>query len=76
MLKDYTMCKDRYYKNIVIGDTVTIVETEDTGLAKWDEMQAEKFICFHEITEIENESELIWLKNCPYAVAMADIVKI
>ena len=64
--------KDRYYQDIKVGDTIEIIETQDTDLELWCEING----YIHFITELDSEAELVWVQDCPYAIDMADFVLI
>ena len=65
------MQKDRYYKNIKVNDKVEILDIcGDDDLLMW----CEKFGYIQKIVEIEQESELVWVDKCPYAIEMRNII--
>ena len=65
------MLSDRYYQDIKVGDKVEFIETEDVDLLDWiSDNNITTFI----ISSLCNESELVWTEDCPYGIAMADIL--
>lgn len=64
---------DANFDDLNIGDKIVIIHDEDSDLAKWYDNQDDKVLT---ITELEPQSELLWVKDCPYAINMACVLKV
>lgn len=59
-------------KKTLINDIVQVLNSDD-DFCEWEENKGN---CNHEVELFCSESELVWLKNCPFAVQMNSVVKI
>lgn len=55
------------------GDFIQITNSSDDDLNEWEDAQDN---CNFEVEIFCNESELVWVKNCNYAIPMSNVFKI
>ncbi len=63
---------DVNYQELVIGDRIVILHNENQELDDWYEANGRGFLV---ITEIEEESELLWAEECPHSIEMACVLR-
>ena len=73
MKKNAAFFFDAEDKKTLINDTVQVLNSGDDDFCEWEENKGN---CNHQVELFCSESELVWLKDCPFAVQMNSVVKI
>lgn len=64
---------DAKFEEFEVGDKVGYIGSCDDDNDLYAEFEENGFV--HEVCAIEEESELIWVVGCPYAISAALVVK-
>ncbi len=64
------VCAEEFFDNdyqyiVCVGDYIKIVDKEDEDLWEWRKKQTRNIF---EVREVDEESQLFWLKGCEYAI--------
>ena len=64
---------DANYQTLVVGDKVVLLHTDSSiDLDKWYDSVEDAVV---EITKVDGEKRLLWVKNCKYEIPMLDTLR-